>query len=208
MASGGMMYIPSLMAIGSDVQVILRLLPQLFESLQCWYNWWEGFVKYAVEMASGGMVFVRNFIKIGAGIQKLLGVEQICRCTDAHTDSKHKPTAIFFKISNVSYINIFSAGQNAVVCTEQLFQTFETIACLGGGGGCLVTERHRGSPEFDFHLFARQTAVHFCSVCVSKLRALHPNDGPLQSRCLCLSHLFFAFLFYYFLSQVSQFIFF
>jgi hypothetical protein len=37
MASGGMIYIPSLMTIGSGIRVILRILPQQFERLQCWY---------------------------------------------------------------------------------------------------------------------------------------------------------------------------
>jgi hypothetical protein len=37
MTSGGMIYIPSLMKIGSGVQVILLLLPRQSERLQCWY---------------------------------------------------------------------------------------------------------------------------------------------------------------------------
>jgi hypothetical protein len=37
MASGGMIYIPSFMMIGSSIQVILRLLPKQFERLQCWH---------------------------------------------------------------------------------------------------------------------------------------------------------------------------
>jgi hypothetical protein len=32
-----MIYIPRLMTIGSGIEVILRLLPQQFERLQCWY---------------------------------------------------------------------------------------------------------------------------------------------------------------------------
>jgi hypothetical protein len=35
-------------------------------------NWWEGFMKYAVEMGSGAMTFIPSFIKIGSGIQKLI----------------------------------------------------------------------------------------------------------------------------------------
>jgi hypothetical protein len=37
MASDGVMYIPSFIKIGSGIKVILRLLPQQFERLQCWY---------------------------------------------------------------------------------------------------------------------------------------------------------------------------
>jgi hypothetical protein len=37
MASDGMTYIQSFIMIGSGMQVILRLPPQQFESLQCWY---------------------------------------------------------------------------------------------------------------------------------------------------------------------------
>jgi hypothetical protein len=36
-ASDGMIYIPHFMKIGSGIQVILRLLPEKFERLQCWY---------------------------------------------------------------------------------------------------------------------------------------------------------------------------
>jgi hypothetical protein len=35
------LYIPSFVTICSGVKVILRLLPQQFERLQCWYNWWD-----------------------------------------------------------------------------------------------------------------------------------------------------------------------
>jgi hypothetical protein len=37
MASGDMIYITNFMKIGSDIQGILRSLPQQFEGLQCWY---------------------------------------------------------------------------------------------------------------------------------------------------------------------------
>jgi hypothetical protein len=37
MSSGGMTYMPSFMTIGSGVQVILRVLPQQLEMLQCSY---------------------------------------------------------------------------------------------------------------------------------------------------------------------------
>jgi hypothetical protein len=56
MASVGLIYIPNFMMNGSDIQVILKLLPQQFERLQCWYCRWYEFMKYAVEMASDGIV--------------------------------------------------------------------------------------------------------------------------------------------------------
>jgi hypothetical protein len=59
-----MIYIPSFMVKGSGIQVILWLLPQKFERLQYWYYWWEGFMKYAVEMDSGDMMYIPSFIKI------------------------------------------------------------------------------------------------------------------------------------------------
>jgi hypothetical protein len=37
MASGGMMNIRRFMAIGLGTEAILRLSPQQFERLQCWY---------------------------------------------------------------------------------------------------------------------------------------------------------------------------
>jgi hypothetical protein len=37
MAPGGMIHIPSLIMIGSGIQVILRVLPQQFERLWRWY---------------------------------------------------------------------------------------------------------------------------------------------------------------------------
>jgi hypothetical protein len=74
-----------------------------------------------------------------------------------------------------------------MVCTVQPFQTLETTTVARGGGGGpvrLVTERRRGLPEFDSHVFARQAAVLSSSVCVSKLGALHRKwqslPGPLS----------------------------
>jgi hypothetical protein len=37
MASGGIIYLPSFMKIGSGFQIILKFLPQQSERLQCWY---------------------------------------------------------------------------------------------------------------------------------------------------------------------------
>jgi hypothetical protein len=36
-------------------------------------DWWEGFMKFAVEMGSGAMIYIPSFIKIGPGIEKLIG---------------------------------------------------------------------------------------------------------------------------------------
>jgi hypothetical protein len=35
-------------------------------------DWWEGFMKYAVEMGSGAMIYVPSFIKIASAIQKVI----------------------------------------------------------------------------------------------------------------------------------------
>jgi hypothetical protein len=39
-ASVGMIYVPNFMMNGSDIQAILKLLPQKYERLQCWYYRW------------------------------------------------------------------------------------------------------------------------------------------------------------------------
>jgi hypothetical protein len=36
-ASGGMIYIPSFMTVGSGIKELLTLLHQQFERLQCWH---------------------------------------------------------------------------------------------------------------------------------------------------------------------------
>jgi hypothetical protein len=38
-------------------------------------DWWNGFIKYAVEMVSGTMIYIQSFIKTGSGIQKLIAGE-------------------------------------------------------------------------------------------------------------------------------------
>jgi hypothetical protein len=89
MASGSMIYKPSFTMINSNFQVILRLLPQQFERMQCWYYRQERFMKYDVEMASGSMIYTPDFTKISTGVQKLLGrYTHINIYTYAHTDSK------------------------------------------------------------------------------------------------------------------------
>jgi hypothetical protein len=32
-------------------------------------GWWEGFMKYAVEMDTGSVIYIPSFIKLGSGIQ-------------------------------------------------------------------------------------------------------------------------------------------
>jgi hypothetical protein len=35
-------------------------------------DWWEGFMKYTVEMGSTSMIYIQSFIKIDPGIQTLI----------------------------------------------------------------------------------------------------------------------------------------
>jgi hypothetical protein len=35
-------------------------------------DWWQGFMKYAVEMGSVAMIYIPSSMKIGSGIQKLM----------------------------------------------------------------------------------------------------------------------------------------
>jgi hypothetical protein len=37
MGSTGTICVPNFMTIGSGIQILLRLLPQEYERLQCWY---------------------------------------------------------------------------------------------------------------------------------------------------------------------------
>jgi hypothetical protein len=53
--SEDMINVPSFMKIDVNVQ---ELWPQIFEGLQYWFYWWQGFMKYAVEMGSGAMTYV------------------------------------------------------------------------------------------------------------------------------------------------------
>jgi hypothetical protein len=65
MASDGMTYVPSFTKVGWYIQVILRLLPQQFERLQCWYYLSKRFMMHGVQMASGGMIYTRRSMTIG-----------------------------------------------------------------------------------------------------------------------------------------------
>jgi hypothetical protein len=42
-----------------------------FKRLQCWYYWWEWFMKYIVEMASDDMIHLLSFMKSGRGVQAI-----------------------------------------------------------------------------------------------------------------------------------------
>jgi hypothetical protein len=58
-------------------------------------DWWERFMKYAVEIGSGVIIYIASFVKIGSVIQKLGGGGG----THAETDSKviSKASFIFSK---------------------------------------------------------------------------------------------------------------
>jgi hypothetical protein len=74
MASRGMIYIPSLMMIGSWIRVILRVLPHQFERVVCRYYWSKRFLMYAFGLALYGMIYVQSFMNIGLGVQEILRV--------------------------------------------------------------------------------------------------------------------------------------
>jgi hypothetical protein len=44
----GVVFIPSFMMVGSGIQVVLRLLPQHLERLQCLYYRWDEFMKFSL----------------------------------------------------------------------------------------------------------------------------------------------------------------
>jgi hypothetical protein len=48
-------------------------------------DWWEGFIKYSVEMGSNAMIYIPSSIIIGWSIQKLKGGDSHA---DTHTGSK------------------------------------------------------------------------------------------------------------------------
>jgi hypothetical protein len=48
-------------------------LPSKDRGIQIQTHWWEGFMKYAVEMGSGAAISIPIFIKFRWGIQKLIG---------------------------------------------------------------------------------------------------------------------------------------
>jgi hypothetical protein len=61
-------------------------------------DWWEGFMKYVVEMGWSVMLHLPSFIQIGSGIQKLMGWRGTHRHTDTQTSLwNHKHTFNFSK---------------------------------------------------------------------------------------------------------------
>jgi hypothetical protein len=69
------------MKIGSGIQVILSLLPEEYERLQCWYYWKKRFMNYAVEMALGSMIYIPSFMMIDKAILRLLeGIYKHIHC--------------------------------------------------------------------------------------------------------------------------------
>jgi hypothetical protein len=73
MASYGMIYLPSFMNIGTDVQAILRFCLKYLRGCNVGITDAMDFFNYAVEMGSSAVIYVPSFIKIGSGIQKLTG---------------------------------------------------------------------------------------------------------------------------------------
>jgi hypothetical protein len=64
-----------IMKIGWGIQIKLRLLPQQFLKLQCWYYRWDGFMKYVIETSWGGLRWYdihMTFHDEGSGIQVAL----------------------------------------------------------------------------------------------------------------------------------------
>jgi hypothetical protein len=45
-----------------------------FGRLQCWYNWWVGFLKYTVEMSSVGVMYAPSLMTIGLEIRVILRI--------------------------------------------------------------------------------------------------------------------------------------
>jgi hypothetical protein len=70
MTSGGIIYIRRFMTIDSDTSVLLSLLTQHFEGLQCFYYSWERFMEHAVEMSSDGTIYVPVFLKKAQAFEK------------------------------------------------------------------------------------------------------------------------------------------
>jgi hypothetical protein len=63
-------HIPRFMKIGSGIKVILRVFPQQFERLWCWYYWWEGFMMYSIETVSDGMIYNNKYQVSWRSVQK------------------------------------------------------------------------------------------------------------------------------------------
>jgi hypothetical protein len=105
MAAGGMIHVPSFMTVGSVIRVILRLVPQQLESLQCFYVYYlrEGIVKCPVEMASGGMLVHTMFDKDRFRLSKVVRGDthtyEVHTYIHTHTQQgvSYKPCFYFWK---------------------------------------------------------------------------------------------------------------
>jgi hypothetical protein len=71
MASGGMIYIPSVVKIGKGVEGILRFCLRSFKSCNIGITEWKGFMKSAVEMGSGGMTYIQSSMTIGQALNNI-----------------------------------------------------------------------------------------------------------------------------------------
>jgi hypothetical protein len=69
MDAGGRMYIPS----------NANVLPQKSEILQCWYDSWDGFMKYDFEMGPDAKIYIPSLINIGPVVQNLSGTRTHAR---------------------------------------------------------------------------------------------------------------------------------
>jgi hypothetical protein len=68
-ASDGVKCVWIFMANGLVFQVILWLLLKNLQRFQCWYYWFEEFIRWVVVVASGGVKCVWIFMTIGSGIK-------------------------------------------------------------------------------------------------------------------------------------------
>jgi hypothetical protein len=129
MGLDGMTYIPDFMTFSLDIQVVLRLVPQQSQKVQCCYYWEEWFLKQAVKMDSGGMTCIPSLIKTDFEIHVLLKLWQFQRPLRArahahehartHTHT-HKLSADWFRYSN-----------NKIIATK-ICKTAMLVLLMGG----------------------------------------------------------------------------
>jgi hypothetical protein len=72
MGSGAMIFIRSVIKIGSGIQTLIWGINRHTDR-------WEGFIKYAVEMGSGDMIYISSLIKIGCQSKLDKGDRQTAR---------------------------------------------------------------------------------------------------------------------------------
>jgi hypothetical protein len=78
-ASDVMTYLPSIMNIGSEIQVMLKLLHQQFERLQCWYC-------HVSQWLSRGFGLVNRFIGSSLVVTTISSYTLNTTATIAHKD--------------------------------------------------------------------------------------------------------------------------